>query len=167
MSTKEARKNLKVFPALVAAAVGGYAMYQRSAVTASEAQPTPTSESTATTEVTPEATAEELYQDGTYTGDSVQAARWGNVQVTVIIQNGQIADFKMNDYPHTRSTSQRISQVALPYLMQEAIQAQSATIDMVSGATPTSEAFIQSLQSALEQASTGVTPTPTATGVTL
>ena len=45
-----------------------------------------------------------------------------------------------------------ISQQALPYLIQETIQAQSATIDMISGATFTSIAFQQSLQSALLQA---------------
>jgi uncharacterized protein with FMN-binding domain len=144
-------------PALVAATIGGYTLYQHSAVTAQAVEPPAAGEST------PEATAEGLYQDGQYTGDSVQAARWGNVQVTVIIENGQIADFQINDYPHTRSMSDRISQVAIPYLMQEAIQAQSASIDIVSGATPTSEAFIQSLQSALEQAATGATPSPSQT----
>jgi uncharacterized protein with FMN-binding domain len=84
------------------------------------------------------------------------------VQVEAIISNGQLTDFKILDYPSDRSTSRRISQIAIPYLMQEAVQAQSASVDLISGATYTSEAFIQSLQSALDMAA-AAQATPTAT----
>lgn len=92
-----------------------------------------------------------LYRDGTYTGDSTNAF-FGNVQVQVSIQGGKIADVQFLDYPQHRRTSQRINQVAMPYLKTEAIQAQNANVDIVSGATLTSQAFRISLQSALNQA---------------
>lgn len=91
------------------------------------------------------------YKDGTYTG-SVADAFYGNVQVEAVIKNGRIADVKFLQYPNEQRTSIEINQQAMPYLTQEAIQAQSAQVDGVSGATQTSRAFIESLQSALGQA---------------
>jgi len=55
-------------------------------------------------------------------------------------------------YPNDRRESVDINSQAMPYLKQEAIQAQTAQVDGVSGATDTSQAFIQSLGSALKQA---------------
>jgi len=95
--------------------------------------------------------ANSLYRDGTYTGD-VADAFYGNVQVQATIQGGKITDVQFLDYPHDRRTSQRINQVAVPYLKNEAIQAQSANVNIISGATLTSEAFAQSMQSALNRA---------------
>lgn len=176
MSIQETRQHFKFarrarnwgISALVAATIGGYTLYQRSAVSADAVDPLPASAISFVAQATPEATTG-LYIDGNYTGDSVRAGRWGNMQVTVVVKNGNITDFKIDNYPHSTSTSQRISQVAVPYLMQETIQAQSASIDLVSRATLTSDSFIQSLQSALDQASTGVTATPDAntTGTSL
>jgi uncharacterized protein with FMN-binding domain len=91
------------------------------------------------------------YRDGQFTGD-VTDAYWGNVQVEAVIQQGKITDVQFLDYPHDRRTSQFINSQAMPWLMQEAIQAQSANVNIISGATLTSEAFIQSLQSALTRA---------------
>ncbi len=91
------------------------------------------------------------YMDGSYTGDVVDAY-YGNVQVQASIQNGKVVDVKFLQYPNDRSTSIEINSQAMPYLTQEAIQAQNAQIDVVSGATYTSEAFIQSLASALIKA---------------
>ena len=91
------------------------------------------------------------YKDGTYTG-AVADAFYGNVQVQVTIANGQITNIQFPQWPNDRSRSVRINQQALPMLTQEAIQAQSANIDVISGATDTSYAFAQSLQSALGQA---------------
>jgi len=91
------------------------------------------------------------YKDGTYTG-SVADAYYGNVQVQAIVQSGKLADVKFLDYPQTHQTSVYINSQAMPYLTQEAIQAQSANVNIVSGATFTSQAFIQSLASALSQA---------------
>lgn len=91
------------------------------------------------------------FKDGVYTGPVVDAY-FGNVQVQATIQHGQLADVKFLDYPHHRRTSVRISNYAMPYLTSEAIQAQSARVNIISGATLTSEAFAQSLQVALTQA---------------
>jgi uncharacterized protein with FMN-binding domain len=92
------------------------------------------------------------FKNGTFTGP-VANAYYGMVQVQVVIQNGKIADVKFLDYPHDRRTSQEINAQAMPWLTQEAIQAQSANINIISGATLTSEAFANSLQSALNSAS--------------
>lgn len=92
------------------------------------------------------------YKNGTYTGNSADAF-YGNVQVQVTISGGKITDVKFLDYPQDRSTSREINSQAMPYLIQEAIQAQSANVDVVSGASATSGAFQQSLASALSQAS--------------
>jgi uncharacterized protein with FMN-binding domain len=91
------------------------------------------------------------YKDGTYTGPAADAY-YGNVQVEAIVQGGKIADVKFLDYPQTHQTSVYINSQAMPYLTQEAIQAQNANVNIVSGATLTSQAFIQSLASALTQA---------------
>ncbi len=91
------------------------------------------------------------YNDGTYTGP-VTDAFYGNVQVRVTISGGKITDVTFLQYPNDRSTSREINSQATPWLSQEAIQAQSANVDIVSGATDTSNAFIQSLSAALTQA---------------
>ena len=71
----------------------------------------------------------------------------------MVIQNGKIVNVQFLDYPHDRRTSQMINAQAMPWLTQEAIQAQNANINIISGATLTSEAFANSLQSALSSAS--------------
>jgi uncharacterized protein with FMN-binding domain len=91
------------------------------------------------------------YKDGTYTG-SVADAQWGNVQVQVTIKGGKITNVQFLQYPNERDRSILINQYADPQLSSEAIQAQSANVDIVSGATDTSEAFMQSLSDALSQA---------------
>ncbi|MGH7193096.1 MAG: FMN-binding protein [Candidatus Saccharimonadales bacterium] len=91
------------------------------------------------------------YKDGTYTG-SVADAFYGNIQVQATIQGGKITGVKFLQYPNDRPNSVAINQQAMPYLQQEAIQAQSANVDGVSGATDTSIAFKQSLSAALSQA---------------
>ena len=58
----------------------------------------------------------------------------------------------MLQYPTGNGTDQQINSYALPILIQETMDAQSANIDMVSGATVTSDGYLQSLQSALDQA---------------
>lgn len=88
------------------------------------------------------------YRDGTFRGPS-ENAYYGRVQLSAEITGGQIKKIDILDYPNDRRRSQYISSVAIPMLEQEAIQAQSANIDIVSGATLTSEAFIHSLDAAL------------------
>ncbi len=91
------------------------------------------------------------YKDGSYTGN-VADAFYGNVQVKAIISGGKITDVVFLDHPQDRRTSQMINDQAMPMLTQEVISAQSANVDIISGATATSDAFIQSLQSALAKA---------------
>ncbi len=95
--------------------------------------------------------ASSLYKDGTFTGPQVDVF-YGQVQVQVLIQNGKIADVRFLDYPHDRRTSVEINSQVMPWLTQEAIQAQSANVDLISGATLTSEGFVNSLQAALQSA---------------
>ncbi|MEU2421702.1 FMN-binding protein [Streptomyces sp. NPDC007851] len=87
----------------------------------------------------------------TVTGDTVQT-RWGPVQVRVTIKNGRITDVTAVQYPTENPRDQQINSYAVPQLRSEALAAQSASIDTVSGATYTSEGYQQSLQSALDSA---------------
>jgi len=104
-----------------------------------------------TTGPTTSPTSGALYKDGSYTG-SVADAQWGNIQVKAIIQNGKITDVQFLQYPNDRNHSIDINNYADPQLTSEAIQAQSAQVNVISGATDTSDAFIQSLSDALAQA---------------
>ncbi len=91
------------------------------------------------------------YKDGQYIGN-VADAYYGNIQVKAVISGGKITDVVFLDYPHDRGTSIEINSQAMPYLKSEAIQSQSANVDIISGATDSSLAFRQSLQTALNQA---------------
>ena len=91
------------------------------------------------------------YADGTYTGAAADAY-YGNIQVQAVIQGGKLTDVIFLQYPNDRRTSQHINDQAMPYLKSEAIQAQSANVSGVSGASDSSQAFVQSLGDALSQA---------------
>jgi uncharacterized protein with FMN-binding domain len=94
-------------------------------------------------------------------GPTEQADRWGTVQVTLVVRKTTITAASgarkvtrritdiTGSYSYHTSRSAFIMGNALPQLRLEALQAQTATIDMVSGATFTSQAFIGSLQAAL------------------
>jgi uncharacterized protein with FMN-binding domain len=111
--------------------------------TKQNAKPTPTAT------LTPTPTG--MYKNGTYTG-SVEDAYYGNVQVQVAITNGKISDITFLQYPNDNHTSQSINSQAIPILITEAIQAQSANVSGVSGASATSPAFQASLSNALAKA---------------
>lgn len=116
--------------------------------------PSPTSDVAATGTADPPTTPETsntAYKDGTYTG-SVADAQWGNIQVQVVIQQGKLTNITFLQYPNERTRSVMINHYADPQLVSEAIQVQSAEVDIVTGATDTSEAFMQSLSDALSQA---------------
>ena len=87
----------------------------------------------------------------TFTG-SVAQTRWGPVQVAITVANGKITAVDVPQYPDGNRKDEEINADALPTLKQETLSAQSADIDMVSGATVTSDGYVQSLQSALDQA---------------
>ena len=87
----------------------------------------------------------------TYDGDPY-SNQYGTVQVRITVQGKKIVAVDALQMPSDRQRSQYISEQAGPYLQQEALQAQNAQIDIVSGATYTSESYAQSLQSALDKA---------------
>ncbi len=86
----------------------------------------------------------------TVTGDAVDT-RWGPVQVQLTVVSGKITSVAVVQYPNGNGRDQEINATALPVLVQETISAQSAKIDMVSGATVTSDGYLGSLQSALDK----------------
>jgi uncharacterized protein with FMN-binding domain len=90
----------------------------------------------------------------TYTG-SVVTNRYGPVQVRITAAGTRLTDVTALELPSDRAHSQRLSARAGPILRTEALRAQSARVDVVSGATFTSESYAQSLQSALDQAHLG------------
>lgn len=83
---------------------------------------------------------------------SVASTRWGPVQVALTVTGGKVVEASVLQYPHGNDTDAEINDHALPILTHETIDAQSAKIDMVSGATVTSGGYLQSLQSALDRA---------------
>ena len=87
----------------------------------------------------------------TYTG-SVAQTRWGPVQVAITVSGGAITDVTVPVYPDGNGRDREINAYALPVLRQEVLAAQSADIDAVSGATVTSDGYIESLQAALDAA---------------
>ncbi|GAB6856890.1 FMN-binding protein [Microbacterium xylanilyticum] len=90
-------------------------------------------------------------KDGTFTGQAADT-RYGAVQVAITVSGGQITDVAVPQYPNTERRDEEINAQALPILIDETKSAQSAQIDMVSGATFTSDGYTQSLQSAIDQA---------------
>jgi uncharacterized protein with FMN-binding domain len=92
-----------------------------------------------------------IYSDGEYLGKVVDVY-YGNIELRAIIQNGRLSDVIPLQYPNDRKTSIDISAASLPILEREAIKSQSADVDIVSGATQTSEGFVQSLGDALAKA---------------
>ena len=109
----------------------------------------PTTPTTPITRPTP--TTHPAGPSGTFTGDPFDN-QYGTVQVQVTVQAGRITAISALQMPFEHSRSAFISQQAEPLLRQEALQAQSAQIDIISGATYTSQSYAQSLQSAIDRA---------------
>src|SRR5438270_14062803 len=95
-----------------------------------------------------------------FTGATYQADRYGSLQVVITVKKTTIGKkvtrkikaISVPVYPNHTGRSLYISENAIPILRSEALRAQSAKIDLVSGATYTSEAFASSLQSAILKA---------------
>jgi uncharacterized protein with FMN-binding domain len=91
--------------------------------------------------------------NGTVTVTGVPGAtRYGPVEVRITVTNGKVTDVEAVEYPTASARDRSINARAIPQLNAEVESAQSAKIDMVSGATYTSRGYISSLQSALDQA---------------
>jgi uncharacterized protein with FMN-binding domain len=78
--------------------------------------------------------------------------RHGPVQVSIVVKSKKIVNIKATIAPNEDGRSPFLQTRAMPVLKQEVLTAQSAKIDEVSGATETSDAYIQSLQSAIKKA---------------
>jgi len=87
----------------------------------------------------------------TIDGDPVDNP-YGTVQVRVTLRGTNITDVTPLQMPVDRQYSAELSQQAAPLLLQEVLQAQSAQINLLTGASYTSQSYAQSLQSALDKA---------------
>ncbi|HSD98134.1 MAG TPA: FMN-binding protein [Patescibacteria group bacterium] len=110
--------------------------------------PTPTLGLTHATPTPSSASA--TYKDGAYTGETVETDRgYGPVQIKAVISGGKITDIIFLQMPNLPGHTTEVTAFSQPLLKEEAITAQNASIDTVSGATQTTEAFEKSLASAL------------------
>lgn len=91
------------------------------------------------------------FADGTYTSPS-EDAYYGDVQISVTVVDGAIAEVQFLKHPSGSGESNSINSRAMPVLKKEAIKAQSGHVNAVSGATYTSQAFNQALSSIVSQA---------------
>jgi uncharacterized protein with FMN-binding domain len=95
---------------------------------------------------------------GSSTGSSrnvtgrVAQTQWGPVQVRLTVTAGKITAAEAVQYPNGNGRDQQINSYALPVLGREVLAAQSGDIDLVSGATVTSDGYVTSLQSAIDKA---------------
>jgi uncharacterized protein with FMN-binding domain len=110
-----------------------------------------TDSSTGSTKKTKNTNSSATSGDKVMTGDVVDT-RWGPVQVELVLSGGKVTNIKVLQAPDGNQRDIAINDQALPILKEEALSAQSAQIDTVSGATYTSEGYTQSLQSALDKA---------------
>lgn len=116
----------------------------------------PSTSATTTTPQATTATTDATTQAGTaasstYTGDEVDT-RWGIVQVQITVADGKIVTSKVVQVPWDNPRDQQINSRAVPVYNSDAVAAQSADIDVISGATVTWQGYTQSLQSAIDQA---------------
>lgn len=88
---------------------------------------------------------------GTFTGSEVET-RYGPVKVQAVVSSGKLTNVNVLEVPDNGNYEDQIVSIALPELKSEALSAQSGNIDIVSGATFTSEGYAQSLQAALDKA---------------
>ncbi len=151
--------NFKTPDHTLPAAGGGVAIVG----TGSTTTPSPTTGGTSGSTDTPAATATPApTTSGSSTGSAATATvdgpvvdtQYGPIQVEIVVANGQLQDVTAIQLPTGRRSGQ-ISNAAAPILREEALQAKSASINTVSGATYTSDAYAQSLQAALDQAGLG------------
>jgi uncharacterized protein with FMN-binding domain len=118
---------------------------------------TATAGSTASASSTPTASASTTTAaggDGTYTGDAVET-RWGTVQVEITVENGKITSSDAVQFPSENGKDKQINAYAVPILNAAVVEARGASIDSVSGATVTSDGYVESLQSAIDAAHLG------------
>ena len=121
--------------------------------TSTAASPTPSAPAPAKggTSAAPTPTAPAAAAGGSFTGSSVSTP-YGSVQIQIVVANHKITDVKALHLTDDGGRSVQISNGAAPILRSEVLSSQSAQVSSVSGATYTSDAYLTSLQSALDQA---------------
>ena len=124
----------------LAATLGFHAHSRATTVATSTATASPSKSSTSSSGSTKTVTSD------------VVSTQYGPVQLKVTISGGKITDIQALQLPSQDPKSVEIGNYAAPILRQSALSAQSATIDVVSGATYTSQGYMQALQSALDSA---------------
>lgn len=112
---------------------------------------TPTSAASTPAPTSTGSTTAGAYKDGSYTGTAIDVG-YGTVKVQAIVSGGNLSDIKFLEMPAGGHSSE-VTSIAQPDLLNEALTAQSSKVNIVSGATSTSEGFQQSLAAALSQAS--------------
>jgi uncharacterized protein with FMN-binding domain len=117
-----------------------------SATKTAKAKPTATKTTAAPAYTPPPTPTAPAKPSGTFTGQQVDT-NYGPVQVQITVSNGRITAANGQDYGGSW-----VGENAIPQLNQEAVQAQSANIQGVSGATYTSQGYAQSLQQAIDAA---------------
>jgi uncharacterized protein with FMN-binding domain len=113
--------------------------------------PAPPPKAAPTGKATPTKAVKPGLRNGTWNGDP-EANEFGTVELAIVVAGGKITDVKVLDSPNSHSRSRQINNRALPKLRAEALAAQSASIDTITGATTTSESYRQSLQAAIDLA---------------
>lgn len=142
----------KVLLAIIAALLvlfGGYALWSASRSSNLVATNPPSASTSTSPTPAPAPTPKSQYKDGTYTGAVGSAAPYGQVQVRATISGGRLTAVAILEKPQGPEETGIIAARAFPILVQEALVAQSAKVDIVSGATQDSEGFQTSLASAL------------------
>ena len=118
-------------------------------VTPTQKTPTTTTKKKKISTPTP---AQQTAVNGIFTGSPFPAGQYGPVQVSVTVSNGMITQVSAPVYPNSPGQDRAINSQAIPLLIQEVMQAQSANIQGVGGASWTSQGFYNSLVSALKKA---------------
>lgn len=131
------------------ASSGGNASPSTSPTTTSSSSTAPSTKAPSSS-ATPSSSSTESASKA-YTG-TVSQTRWGPVQVKITVASGKITKVDVLQHPSGNSRDAEINGYALPILVDDTLTAQSASIDMVSGATVTSTGYLQSLQAALDDA---------------
>jgi uncharacterized protein with FMN-binding domain len=136
-------------------ALGGSALSGSGENTSPGAAPTPSASASASpsapASTSASASAAAKGKNGTFNG-AAESTEYGPVQVSAVVSGGKLTNVNVLQVPDRGGYEQQIVEIALPELKSEALSKQSANIDIVSGATYTSEGYAQSLQSALKQA---------------
>ncbi|EFK31485.1 FMN-binding protein [Lactobacillus delbrueckii subsp. allosunkii] len=160
MSARKVITSVLAVGTTIAIAIDGYLLFLKADQASSTASAASSSTSTAASSSASSASSSSSsassstssgLKDGTYSGKSI-STQWGDVQVQIKVSGGKITTVNVLKYPSDNDHSQQINDQALPVYKKEAVEAQSADIQQVSGATVTYEGFTQSLQNAITQA---------------